>query len=93
MWLELPKEADLALDVTVPMSREVSEANPDCQIRGAYEKGVLMSTLDTRHQTHQQRLGVGSKTDLHWGPEQCLEAPEVSGVAGPLRSRVLRRAG
>ena len=57
------------------------------------EKGVLMSTLDTRHQTHQQRLGVGSKTDLHWGPEQCLEAPEVSGVAGPLRSRVLRRAG
>ena len=48
----------MALSVTLPVSTEVIEANSDCQIRGAYEHGVLRITIDTRHQQHyQRRLG------------------------------------
>jgi Transposase len=93
LQLELQKEADVALYVTVPVSTEVIEANPDCQISGAYENGGLMITIDTRHQNHHQRWGLGTKTELHWGREHCLEAQELSGVAWPIRYRVLSREG
>jgi hypothetical protein len=52
----------MAVYVTVPVSTEVIEANPDCPISGAYENGVLRLTLDTRHQNHHQRLGLGTKS-------------------------------
>ncbi len=35
----------MAVYVTVPVSTEVIEANPDCKISGAYENGVLMITI------------------------------------------------
>lgn len=83
----------MAVYVTVPVSTEVIEANPDCKISGAYENGVLMITIDTRHQNHHQRLGWGTKTLLHWGPEHWFEAQELSGLAWPIRYRVLTREG
>jgi hypothetical protein len=51
--------------VRVPVSAQLIEANADCQISGACEKGVLMITIDTRDQNHHQRLGLGTKTELH----------------------------
>lgn len=83
----------MALSVTVPVSTEVIEANPDCEISGAYEKGVLMITIDTRHQNHHQRLGLGTKIPLHWGQEHGFEAQELSGLAWPIRYRVRTRDG
>ena len=83
----------MAVYVTVPVSTEVIEANPDCKISGAYENGVLMITIDTRHQHHHQRLGLGTKTLLPWGPEHWFEAQELSGLAWPIRYRVLTREG
>jgi len=83
----------MALYVTVPVSTEVIESNPDCQIRGAYENEVLMITIDTRQQNHHQRLGIGTKTPLHWGQEHCFEVQELSALAWPIRYRVLTREG
>jgi hypothetical protein len=83
----------MAVYVRVPVSTEVIEANPDCQISGAYENGVLMITIDTRDQNHHQRLGVGTRTQLHWGKEHCFEAQELSALAWPIRYRVLTREG
>jgi len=83
----------MAVYVTVPVSTEVIEANPDCQISGAYEHGVLMITIDTREQNHHQRLGLGTRTKLHWGKEQSYEAQELSALAWPIRYRVLTREG
>lgn len=83
----------MALSVTVPVSTEVIEANPDCTIRGAYEQGVLMITIDTRYQNHHQRLGLDITTRLHWGQEHEFEAQELSGLAWPIRYRVRTRDG
>jgi len=83
----------MALSVTVPVSTEVIEANPDCPIRGAYEQGVLMITIDTRYQDHHQRLGLDTTTRLHWGPEHEFDAQELSGLAWPIRYRVRTRDG
>jgi hypothetical protein len=83
----------MALHVTVPVSTEVIEANPDCKLSGAYENGKLMITIDTRHQNHHQRLGLGTKTQLYWGQEHWFEAQELSGLAWPIRYRVLSREG
>ena len=47
----------MALFVTVPISTEVIESNPDCALSGAYENGVLVITIDTRGQNVHQRLG------------------------------------
>jgi hypothetical protein len=79
--------------VRVPVSTEVIEVNADCQIGGAYEEGKLMITIDTRDQNHHQRLGLGTKTELHWGKEQSYEAQELSALAWPIRYRVLTREG
>lgn len=83
----------MAVYVTVPVSTEAIVANPDCKISGAYENGGLMITIDTRHQNHHQRLGLGTKTQLHWGQEHSFEAQELSGLAWPIRYRVLTREG
>lgn len=83
----------MALYVTVPLSTEVIEQNADCKIRGAYEHGRLVITIDTRHQNHHQRLGLGHKTKLYWGTEHEYEVQELSGVAWPIRYRVLTREG
>lgn len=83
----------MALHVTVPVSTEVIEANPDCAISGGYEEGVLMITIDTRQQNTHQRLGLGTKTTLHWGKEHSCEVQELSALAWPIRYRVLTREG
>lgn len=83
----------MALQVMVPISTEVIEQNPDCQIAGVYEGGRVVITIDTRPQNHHQRLGVGSKTVLHWGLEHEYEAQELSGLAWPICYRVLVRDG
>lgn len=83
----------MAIYVTVPISTEVIEANPDCKISGAYENGVLMITIDTRDQNHHQRLGLGTKTPLHWGQEHCFDAQELSALVWPIRYRVLTTRG
>jgi hypothetical protein len=54
----------MALHVTVPVSTEVIESNPDCTISGVYEEGVLMITIDTRDQNSHQRLGLDAKTSI-----------------------------
>ena len=83
----------MALYVTIPVSTEVIERNPDCRISGAYENGVVMITIDTRHQNHHERLGLGRKNKLHWSREHCFEVQELSGLAWPIRYRVLTLEG
>ncbi len=83
----------MALHVTVPVSTEVIESNPDCTLSGGYEEGVLMITIDTREQDIHQRLGLDAQTPLHWGAEHVLEVQELSALAWPIRYRVLSRDG
>ena len=70
----------MALFVTVPISTEVIESNADCALSGAYENRVLVITIDTRGQNVHQRLGLGTKTRLHWGAEHWFEVQELSGL-------------
>jgi hypothetical protein len=42
----------MSIYVNVPISTEVIESNPDCQIRGFYENGQLVIEIDTRFQNH-----------------------------------------
>ncbi len=83
----------MALFVTVPISTEVIESNADCALSGAYENGVLVITIDTRGQNVHQRLGLGTKTRLHWGAEHWFEVQELSGLTWPIRYRVITRDG
>jgi hypothetical protein len=89
----LQKEMGMSLYVTVPISTEVIELNPDCAFNTACEDGVLVITVDTRCQNVHQRLGLSTKTRLHWGKENSFEAQELSAMAWPIRYRVLRRDG
>ncbi len=75
--------SSMSLYVTVPISIEVIESNPDCAFRAAYEEGVLMITVDTRGQHVHQRLGLSTKTRLHGGQENRFEAQELSAMAWP----------
>lgn len=83
----------MALQVTVPISTAVIEANPDCALSGAYEHGRLLITIDTRHQHVYQRLGLSTKTPLHWGKEHAFDVQELSALAWPIRYRILTRDG
>ncbi len=83
----------MALFVTVPISTEVIESNADCALSGAYENRVLVITIDTRGQNVHQRLGLGTKTRLHWGAEHWFEVQELSGLTWPIRYRVITRDG
>ena len=58
----------MALFVTVPISTEVIESNPDCALSGAYENGVLVITIDTRGQNVHQRLGWAPRRGSIGGP-------------------------
>jgi transposase len=83
----------MSLYVTVPIGTEVIELNPDCAFSTAYEDGVLMIRVDTRCQNVHQRLGLSTKTRLHWGKDNSFEAQELSAMAWPIRYRVLTRDG
>ena len=83
----------MALSVTIPISTEVVENNPDCRIDGQYEKGRVLITVDTRHQNHYQRLGISTHTELHWGDEYTYEVQELSGFSWPIRYVVRARPG
>lgn len=83
----------MPLHLRIPVSTEVIESNPDCHLEGCYEQGRVVITIDTRHQHHHQRLGLGTKTVLHWGEEYEYEAQELSGLAWPIRYRVRARQG
>ena len=83
----------MSLYVTVPISTEVIELNPDCAFNTACEDGVLVIRVDTRCQNVHQRLGLSTKTRLHWGKDNRFEAQELSAMAWPIRYRVLTRDG
>lgn len=83
----------MALYITVPISTEVIESNPDCKMSAEYENGVLVITIDTREQNHHQRLGIGTKVTLTWGKEHSFEVQELSAMAWPIGYRVLTRDG
>ena len=83
----------MALSVTIPISTEVIENNPDCKIQGQYEKGRVVIRIDTRHQNHHQRLGISTRTQLHWGDEYEYEVQELSGFSWPIRYVVQARWG
>jgi len=83
----------MALPVTIPISTEVIENNPDCKIEGHYEKGRVVITVDTRYQNHHQRLGISTHTPLHWGEEYEYEVQELSGFSWPIRYVVRARKG
>lgn len=83
----------MVVHISVPISTEVLTANPDCRISGAYEDGVLMVTIDTRTQKVHQRLGLSTKTALHWGREHEFIIQELSALAWPIRYRVRTRDG
>jgi len=50
-------------------------------------------TIDTRNQNLHHRLGLGTKTKLHWGAEHEVMIEELSGLAWPIRYRLLTRDG
>ena len=79
--------------VSVPISAEVLNANPDCQFSGAYEDGKLVITIDTRNQNVHQRLRLGTKVKLHWSTDNEFMVQELSGLLWPIRYRVLTRDG
>ncbi|OAD20347.1 hypothetical protein THIOM_003958, partial [Candidatus Thiomargarita nelsonii] len=83
----------MSLYVNVPISTEVIESNPDCQIRGFYEKNQLVIEINTRYQNHHQRLGIGTKIPLYWVKESSFEVQEISALMWPIRYRVLTREG
>ena len=83
----------MALSVTIPISTEVIENNPDCRIEGHYERGRVVITVDTRYQNHHQRLGISTHTKLHWGEEYEYEVQELSGFSWPIRYGVRARKG
>ena len=59
----------MPLQVRIPVSTEVIENNPDCQIEGIYAQERIVILIDTRHQHHHQRLRLSTQTALHWGEE------------------------
>jgi hypothetical protein len=83
----------MSLDVTVPISTEVIESNPDGAFSSADEAGALIITVDTRCQNVHPRRGLCTKTPLHWGAENSFEGQELSALAWPIRYRVLTRDG
>jgi hypothetical protein len=83
----------MSLYVNVPISTEVIESNPDCQIRGFYENAQLVIEINTCHQNHHQRLGIGTKIPLSWGKESTFEVQELSALMWPIRYRVITREG
>ena len=83
----------MVVHVSVPVCTEVIAANPDCAFSGAYEDGALVITIDTGNQNLHQRLGLATKTKLHWGAEHEIMIQELSALAWPIRSRLLTRDG
>ena len=83
----------MVVHVSVPVCTEVIAANPDCTFSGAYEDGALVITIDTRSQNLHNRLGLGTKTKLHWGAEHEVMIEELSGLAWPIRYRLRTRSG
>ncbi len=83
----------MSIYVNAPISTEVIESNPDCKISGEYENGSLVITIDTQEQNHHQRLGIGTKTKLHWGKENTYEVQELSTLLCPITYRVIVREG
>ncbi len=83
----------MSINVKVPISTEVIESNPDCKIRGVFEKGKLVIEIDTRDQNHHQRLGIGTKIPLHWCKESSFEVQELSALMWPIRYRIFTREG
>lgn len=68
-------------------------ANRDSKISGAQEDKALVITIDTREQNVHQRLGLGTKTKITWGETNRFEAQELSGLAWPIRYRVITQEG
>lgn len=85
--------AQKVIHVSVPVSTEVINANPDAAIGGAYEEGALVITIDTRQQHIHQRLGLGTRTKLHLTREHTFFAQELSGLLWPIRYRVRTHDG
>lgn len=82
-----------AVHVSVPVSTEVINANPDARISGAYEEGALVITVDTRKQNIHQRLGLSTRTKLYFTGSNEYFVQELSGMLWPIRYRVLTREG
>lgn len=70
----------MSINIKVPISTEVIELNPDCEISGSYEEGVLVLTIDTRNQNIHKRLNLGTKVRLHFGKENSFEVQELSSM-------------
>lgn len=83
----------MSINIKVPISTEVIELNPDCEISGSYEEGVLVLTIDTRNQNIHKRLNLGTKVRLHFGKENSFEVQELSSMQWPIRYLVLTREG
>lgn len=83
----------MALFMKLPVSTEVIESNPDCAFSGDFKDGVIRVTVDTREQNVHQRLGLGTKTRLHWGRDNSYEVQELSAMLWPIRYQVLVREG
>src|SRR5918992_1938788 len=83
----------MSVQITVPITTAVIEANADCKMSGRYEDGALVITIDTQHQNHHQRLGIPKRTPLYWGKAYEYEVQELSALSWPIRYRVLAREG
>lgn len=83
----------MALNVTVPIDTEVLELNQDSKIKGGYEQGSIVITIDTTKQNVHERLGLGTKTKLHWDKRNDFEAQELSSFLWPIKYRIITRCG
>ena len=85
--------AEKVVHISVPVSTEVLNANPDASFKGTYQDGALVITVDTRKQNLHQRLDLPTRTPLHFGRENEFFVQELSGLAWPIRYRVRTREG
>jgi transposase len=83
----------MAVLLSIPVSTEVIESNPDCQLSGQFEDGVVRIVVDTREENVHQRLGLPRTTRLFWSKENSYEVQELSAMLWPIRYRVLVREG
>lgn len=83
----------MALEILVPVSTEVIEANPDCIVGGEYKGGALVITIDARNHDHYWQRGLSMETEVHWVRTYTVEVQELSGLAWPIRYEVITGEG
>ena len=75
--------------VQITVTTVVTEANPNCVVRSAHERGTILIELDARRQSHHDALGLDPGVELHWSKDtRTYDAQELSVFPWPICYRV-----